>query len=431
MKREEQIEKLVSYFQAGEEEEGKIGIEVEHFVIHADSLAAVNYDDDFGISDILHEFQKEGIEKHEEGEHLLSLTAAEFDITLEPGGQLEVGIKPQTNVAKLKEIYFDFIARLVPILRKRDYLLVTLGYQPQSQIKEISWLPKYRYKVMANYLGKQGKYAHNMMKGTAAFQVALDYESEIDFVNKFRVATVLTPVLSILCDNAPFFEGEIFSEEALRTIIWNNTDNSRAGIIPDVFSSDFGYRSYANYILGQELILLKTDGEYSATDQRTVEEIFKEEELGQEEIEHILTMVFPDVRAKNFIEIRMTDSVPPKCFLALAAFWKSIFYNQENLAKALEFSEDFTMTDILQAKEDIVELGLKAQFGDYTILEVAKKFLTWARDGLKDEEKNYLRPLEEIVEKEVTLAQQIKNKAKEKGKEKVLREYSLNSLIKK
>ena len=430
MKKKEQIAKLKSFFQQGEQKEETIGMEVEHFVIKEESLEAVDYDDEFGISDILKNFDGPEIEQYQEGEHLLKLVGPDFDITIEPGGQLEVGILPQSSVEELMQVYFDFLNKLIPILNQHNYLLVTFGYQPQSKIDEISWLPKKRYKIMADYLGQQGKYAHNMMKGTAAFQLALDYKSESDFIRKFRVATVLSPVLSILCDNAPFFEGQLFSEQALRNLIWDHTDDNRAGIVKEAFASDFGYRKYAEYILSRELILLKSGGEYTATENLTVEEIFSERELGEEELEHILTMVFPDVRAKQFIEIRMTDSVPPQCFLAVASFWKGILYNDENLNKAVEFIEQFDVTDIINAKQDIIDEGLKAKLGQYSILEVADKFLTWAQAGLGPSEEDYLNPLQEIVSKETTLAQQLKKKAKEFGKRKVVADYSLNSLVK-
>ena len=427
MKVEEQIEKLVSYFKQGEEEVGRIGIEVEHLIISKEDLTAVNYDDSEGIEKILKSFSGGKIKQHKEENQLLSLSASQFDITVEPGGQLEVGIKPQNSIKKLKEIYDNFLSRLLPILEQYNYLLVTLGYQPQSKIKDISWLPKKRYKIMANYLEKEGQYAHNMMKGTAAFQLALDYKSESDFINKFRVAMVLSPVLSILFDNAPFFEGKIFENQALRTLIWNNTDENRTGIIKEVFSDDFGYRKYSQYILSREPILLKSNGNYFSTGQKTAAEIFKDQDLGLEELEHILTMVFPDVRAKQFIEIRMTDSIPPALFLAVVAFWKGIFYNDSILSKAVKFIEDLKVDDVLKAKGDIIEQGLKAQLGDYSILEVANKFLLWAKAGLEDDEQNYLKPLEQIIVEELTPAQKLKEQLKDSSKEKLLLDFSLNA----
>lgn len=46
--------------------------------------------------------------------------------------------------------------------------------------------------------------------------------------------------------------------------------------------------------------------------------------MTEEEIEHMLSMVFPDVRLKNYIEIRMADSLPkeePLHILALTVIF--------------------------------------------------------------------------------------------------------------
>lgn len=429
MGEEKLLKKLSSYFQQGEEEKKKIGMEVEHFVLKENNLEAVDYADQCGISDILEHFQGQEIKQYREDDHLLKLTAPEYDITIEPGAQLEVGIQPQSTIQELETVYFNFLDKLVPILNERDYLLLTLGYQPESKIEDIAWLPKKRYQIMSNYLGQRGKYAHNMMKGTAAFQIAFDYHSEADFVNKFRVATVLSPVLAIVCDNAPFFEGGVFSNEALRTLIWNHTDNSRARIVEEAFASDFGYQKYAQYILTREPILLKSNDRYTATHKKTAAEIFQDRELGREELEHILTMVFPDVRAKQFIEIRMADSLPPRYFLALASLWKGILYNEEILQQVVSFVEQFNAADVITARQDIIAQGLAAQLGDYSILEIADKILTWAHKGLPGEEKHYLKPLQAIVEEEKTLAQKIKQQVTKVGKKEVIKDYSLNSLV--
>ncbi|MGM0502414.1 MAG: glutamate-cysteine ligase family protein [Bacillota bacterium] len=429
MNLEEQIEKLTSYFCQGEQLEEQIGVEVEHLVINKEDLTAVDYDAQQGISDILNNFKDEKIIPHKEQDHLLSLSASEFDITIEPGGQFEVGINPQLSIKAIKEIYFNFLDHLLPLLEEREQLLLTLGYQPQSKINDISWLPKKRYEIMAKYLGKQGEYAHNMMKGTAAFQLALDYKSEQDFIRKFRVAMALSPVMSILCDNAPFFEGEVFEKNALRTLIWGHTDDNRTGIIPRVFAADFGYRSYAQYILTREPILLKSQGEYFATGNKIAAEIFKTKDLEEEELEHILTMVFPDVRAKQFIEIRMSDAMPPDYFLAVVAFWKGILYNESNLDQAVQFIEQFSVEDIVTAKQNIVSNGLKAELGEYNILDVADKFLGWAQSALSEDEVDYLKPLQKIVLRELTPAQQLKEQLSSKSKIEVIKEYSLNSLL--
>nr|WP_282580143.1 glutamate-cysteine ligase family protein [Natroniella sulfidigena] len=353
---------------------------------------------------------QKGWEKNEENGHLVGLTSQQAEVTLEPGGQIEASSHPQKEIKKLEEVYSTFLTDLIPILDKKGYYLITTGYQPKSKIDQIEWNPKQRYQIMSNYLESKGSCAHNMMKGTAALQVALDYEDESDFIHKFRIANALSPLFAILTDNAPVFEGEVYPQQTVRTHIWDNTDPARTGIIEEAFAEDFGYRKYAEYILTREPILLKSNDQYLATGDQTCREIFEEDELGSEELEHILTMVFPDVRLKHFIEIRMTDSIPPDLSWAMVALYKGLFYDQQNLERLYQLVEGFSLEEVLAARKNSMVDGLDAMLGDYKLIDLAAQLLEWAKVGLSDSEVDYLEPLADIIDSKETLADQIKSK---------------------
>jgi len=98
------------------------------------------------------------------------------------------------------------------------------------------------------------------MKGTASIQLTLDYLDEEDYARKFQVTCYLSPLLAILTDNSPIFEGQRYTKHALRTKIWLNCDDDRCGIIPHAFDGDFSYATYAQYIFGLDhpsLLLVK------------------------------------------------------------------------------------------------------------------------------------------------------------------------------
>ena len=48
-------------------------------------------------------------------------------------------------------------------------------------------------------------------------------------------------------------------------------------------------------------------------------------------MEYSLTTVFPEVRLKNFIELRGADGGPWSRVCALPAFWTGILYDEDNL----------------------------------------------------------------------------------------------------
>lgn len=205
-----QIREIASYFKANEKskEDFKIGMEFEHFVIDKESLETISYYGESGVEETLKELEKHGWNGEDEGEYLLSLRNGNKVITLEPGSQLEFSVKPQKNIEDLEKEYMEFLNQIIPILDRKNQGLIAIGYHPVTRIDQIKLLPKKRYDYMFEYFKTKGTHAHNMMKGTASLQVAIDYKSEKDYIKKFKVANALSPVLYAMFDNGYYFEGK-------------------------------------------------------------------------------------------------------------------------------------------------------------------------------------------------------------------------------
>ena len=315
-----------------------------------------------------------------------------------------------------------------PTLNKKNQLILSLGYQPESKISEIPFITKERYKFMSEYLGKRGKYAHNMMKGTASLQIAVDYCSEEDYIKKFRVSNALSPIISYFFDNAPFFEGEIWSKNTLRVDIWNNCDDDRCKLVPNSLDKVFGYEAYAEYILNAPPIIIEKNGEFEFTGDRLLREIYNPEEFTEKDLEHILTMYFPDVRTKKFIEIRMADSVPYPLNIGGAALFKGLLYHEENLEYLFKKFKYLTNHRVRDLKKEVIELGKDVKIMEKNIIEVCKEILNLAEGGLDTEEAKYLLPFKEMLKKEKTPGLMIKEKL-HLGKNKALENTILNNLI--
>lgn len=394
-----QIEEIANYLKNGEKtiEDFKLGIEFEHFVIDKNTLRTIPYYGENGVGETLRELEKKGWEGRYEGEYILELNKDNKTITLEPGSQLELSIDAKSNIEDIEKEYLEFLEEIIPVLDNKNQALIPVSYHPETKIEEIKLLPKKRYDIMFNYFKTKGKHAHNMMKGTAALQVSLDYKSEEDYRRKFRVANALSPVLYALFDNGFYFEGEQWNKYNLRTHIWNNCDNDRSGIVDNALEDDFGYKKYAEYILSRPPIFMIKDGEIIPTGEKRVKDILDPKDYDKKELEHILTMFFPDVRTKKYIEIRMMDSVPYPLNFAGVSLLKGIFYNENNLGKVYKFIKDITIEDIKRAKEDIIEKGLRGQLKDKTVLEVGKWLVELAKEGLSQDEVRYILPLEKML----------------------------------
>lgn len=400
MEYKRQITEIKKYFKNHEKqkESFKLGVELEHFVIDKNTFKTISYYEKNGVEETLKLLEAGGWTGIYEGEYLLGLKKGNKTITLEPGSQLELSIDADINIKNIENEYREFIREITPLLEEKGQMLITTGYHPETKIDEIKLLPKDRYDLMFDYFKDKGKNAHNMMKGTAALQVSIDYSSEDDYRKKFTIANAISPVLYALFDNSFYFEGQEWKKHNLRTNIWNNCDINRAGTVEGALEEDFGYEKYAKYILNRPPIFMIKNREIIATGEKKVRELFDPNDYNIDELEHFLTMFFPDVRTKGFIEIRQMDSVPYTLALSAVALIKGIFYNNENINKVYEKVKDLNIDDIMMAKRDIIENGLEAKLKGKDILKFASWLIKLAKSGLDETELKYIDPLKLMVE---------------------------------
>lgn len=404
------VRRFAEFIKSGEKnpDDLKLGLELEHFVVYEKNLNSVSYFGIDGVESSLEEFSKNAKNVIKENGHIIEVDKDDYYITLEPGSQLEISIEKTSSIEKINEIYQKFLKEFLPILKKKEQTLINLGYHPVTRIDEIRLTPKERYNIMYEYFNSKGKYAHNMMKGTAATQVSIDYTDEVDYAKKIRVSNALSPVLFALYENAYFFDGKPSENHCTRALIWENCDDDRTGIIPGTLRDNFKYEDYARYILNRPPIFTVRNGEIIKTYDKNTIEIIDEDNLTYDEIRHIFSMFFPDVRTKTYIEIRMMDSVPFEYALSSVALIKGLLYNEKNLNYLFEKTKKIDEKEVKMAKKEIIKNGLFSKYGEYKIIDISKELLNLAYDGLEDSEKNYLIPLENLINEEINLYERTK-----------------------
>ncbi len=405
----------------------KVGAEFEHFIIKKETMEAVNYDDYNGIKKILEDMESKGWIGVFENKNIIGLKKNNKRITLEPGGQFEFSSSPAENIKNLECQYLEFLDDILPICENYGYLLICLGYQPESGINDISWVPKKRYRFMSKYLKNKGEYAHNMMKGTASLQVAIDYKSEKDFKRKMQAAYLLSFLLSSFFDNSPFFEGGIYDKRMLRTKIWENCDDDRCGVIPGVLSDDFGFEQYAEYILNTvPIITLDREGgiRYNI---KSLYKLYSPEKWNFKQFYHTFSMVFPDVRAREFIEIRFVDALKYPLNIACVAFIKNIFYNKELLNYVLNDFSEIDEIKLNMLRNKMIKTPKLNFYDNKNIFKEIKKLYNKVVEKAHDHEKKYLKYLEYYIEKEITPRDYILNMLKNNGKKNVMKNISNNN----
>jgi glutamate--cysteine ligase len=422
MDREKKIERIVQIIQSGEKkkENFKIGVELEHIIVKKHSFHTVSYYEEKGIETILKKLLEKNYTPKYENNYLVGLKGEMVDISLEPAGQLELSIYPYKNIKEIETIYISFLQDIIPILEEQNQLLMAIGYHPKTTINTLPFNPKKRYEFMSDYFKAKGKLAHNMMKGTASLQVGIDYENEEDFIKKFKVANYLSPIFYLITDNAPIFEGNIYEKNSIRSTIWEDTDKDRCGIVPGSIDKYFGYKEYAEYILNTSPIFIEEGKESVLIGNKKAEEIINYLTTTDGELEHILSMVFPDVRVKKYIEIRSADTLPFPYNLSYIALIKGIFYNEIALNYLYQLAKEANEEKIINSKKSIADKGFEGRFGGITTRDFAPVLFDLAKQGLNEEEKACLIPLEKLVLRQKTPAMLSKELVRKLGLEGLL-----------
>ncbi|QVK19088.1 glutamate--cysteine ligase [Mycoplasmatota bacterium] len=410
-----QIELIEAYFKQNEKNKRDfmMGAEFEYFVVDKKTLKVISYDGENGVLSTLTNLLHKGYDGIYDEHHLVGLKKGQSTITLEPGSQLEISLKPEKEIAFLESEYKKICMDIIPILETKNQTLIATGYQVHSRLDEVSLIPKRRYHRMYEYFKSCGIYAHHMMKQTASTQICIDYESESDYQKKYRILNTLSPIFYTFFDNAPFFESETFPKQCIRSQIWDNCDENRCGIIKNSISDDFSYKGYANYLLNQSIIIRDDVN----TSQSLYRDLLNPNHV--DELEQALSMVFPDVRTRKFIEVRMIDSLPYPLNLSVVAFFKGLFYDEANVNELYQFLKKINIEDVLNAKLKIVEYGIDTNLKDYSIYEVMKYLYTLSYKGLNNKEKKYLLPLMNLIQLKQT-PQQLTKTQLNLGKSKAL-----------
>lgn len=423
---EDKVEKIVEFIKSGEKDEKdfKVGFEVEHFVVDKNSLETVRYEGENGIHQSLEELKDLGYEGIYEGEYIMGLHKDGASISIEPAAQFEISLDSQNSIDKLFETYKKTMAEIIPIFDKKGQLLVEVGYQVKDKIADIPRIPKDRYKFMYEYFEKYaGPMAHNMMKGSASLQVAIDYSDEDDFRKKYFLANALAPFFYSIFDNAYIFEGEVYENHNIRQTIWENCDKDRTGIYPFSFDNDLSYEKYAKKILETPSIFMKKDGKDIATNEKTFEEIF-DQDLSDEMVFHALSIVFPDVRVKKYIEIRMPDNMPFPYNFAAVSLIKNIFYDKEVLDYGYNLLAGFTYQKAQDLKKITVLRGIQAMYED-------KKIYEWMLEiiGQIKEDRKYIDPLRDLLKEQKT-PRDIYEELYKESPQRAVYEFSVNKFVK-
>jgi glutamate--cysteine ligase len=404
--------------------EWRVGTEHEKHVFRRDPLRPVPYEGDDGIRALLAGIEaRTGWHPFYDREYPIGLRNDEIagGISLEPGGQFELSGSPQQTMHDAEAELNAHLDDCRTVGGPLNIHFLGLGVTPFWSVAEIPAMPKSRYGIMTPYMDKVGTLGTSMMYRSATVQSNLDFSDEADMIKKLRVSVALQPVVTALFANSPFVDGQPSGYLSYRSHIWLDTDKARTGMLPFVFEEGFGFERYADYALDVPMYFVTRGGRYVDVAGESFR-AFLHGELPQlpgekptvKDWENHLSTLFPEVRLKQFLEMRGADMGDAAAVLALSALWVGLLYDASSLDAAWELVKDWTTDEREMLRNQVPRTAIHTRLRNRTVAEIGDDILALACEGLErrasldaagHDETRYLAPVEETLERRKTPAE--------------------------
>ncbi|RSS80308.1 ergothioneine biosynthesis glutamate--cysteine ligase EgtA [Streptomyces sp. WAC06614] len=233
--------------------------------------------------------------------------------TVEPGGQLELSSPPAASLGQcLADLQADLTAVRAALL-ERGLLLRGLGHDPRPFARRLLTAP--RYEAMEAYFDRTGPAGRTMMRSSASVQVCVDAGHEepgpLGHVRRWRLAHLLGAVLVAAFANSPG-RGPYAGRRCARQAVWDDLDPHRVLAPPlDVPPRE----AWTRHALDTEVMCIRSDGDgpWPVPRGLTFRDWLRSggpRPPTAEDLDYHLTTLFPPVRPRGHLELRMIDAQP-------------------------------------------------------------------------------------------------------------------------
>tara|TARA_B100002019_G_scaffold37057_1_gene31021 strand:+ start:1016 stop:2308 length:1293 start_codon:yes stop_codon:yes gene_type:complete len=413
-------ETIINYFNSGikKTEDFRIGIEHEKFLFDLKTNQRIDYKKILEMFSALMEF---GWKPIKEKENIIGLSKDGRNITLEPGNQIELSGAKLINIHEACAESQDYLFELNQVAKKLNIKIVSAGFDPISSLKQIPNNPKQRYQLMTRDMPEGGQLSLDMMYRTCGTQLNIDYDSEKDFIKKFKVVNSLVPISIALFANSSIVEKKNSGFLSYRSKVWQNT--SRGGL-PAVFFDEMNFEKYAHFIIKSSMLFIENENTYISGKKYTFEDFIngKINEINnrlptEKDLTTHLSTIFTENRLKKYIELRSMDACGWDCLCSGPAYNIGILYG--NLDETYELISKWDKNKIINAYLEAPKNGFNTQLMGKDLLHWTKLLLEISRKGLENRDilnknnKNeslFLNHLNQIVENKMTNAHHMINK---------------------
>jgi glutamate--cysteine ligase len=407
-------EQIIEYFQSGikETKDFKIGIEHEKFLFDTKENKRIDYPKVKEMFTALTEF---GWNPIFEKENIIGLNKGGKNITLEPGNQIELSGDKLNHMHEACAESQDYLFELKQVTKKLDIKIVSAGFDPISKLEDIPNNPKQRYELMTKDMPLGGELSLDMMYRTCGTQLNIDYNSEEDFIKKFKLANSIVPISIALFANSSIVEKKNSNYLSYRSKVWQST--SRGGL-PKLFFENLNFEKYAEFVMNFPILFIQHNDQYISGKKYTFKDFMdgKIEEIGnrlpaETDLTTHLSTIFTENRLKKYIELRSMDTCGWDCLCAGPAFNIGMLYG--NLDEAYELISSWETDKIINAYLEAPQKGFNAQLMGKDLLYWTSTLLDISRKGLEkrdiiskkgNNETIFLNHLQNVVDNKTTNA---------------------------
>ena len=407
-------EQIINYFKSGikQTKDFRIGIEHEKFLFNNIDNKRIDYSKIKEMFSALLEF---GWNPILEEKNIIGLNKGGKNITLEPGNQIELSGDKLSNIHEACAESQDYLFELRQVTEKLGINIVSAGFDPISKLNEIPNNPKQRYKLMTKDMPLGGELSLDMMYRTCGTQLNIDYNSEEDFIKKFKVVNSIVPISIALFANSAIVEKKKSNYLSYRSKVWQST--SRGGL-PKLFFEDLDFEKYAEFSINFPILFIQHEGAYIPGRKYTFKDFMegKINEIGnrlptESDLTTHLSTIFTENRLKKYIELRSMDTCGWDCLCSGPAFNIGILYG--NLNEVYELISTWDKDKVINAYLEAPKKGFNTQLMGKDLLHWASTLLDLSKKGLEDRDilnkhgKNetlFLNHLQKVIDEKTTNA---------------------------
>lgn len=376
-------------------EVGKIGIELEAFPYTFSNenkpIPVPLNDQNFPLMDRLASLSQEKSAEFIYGGAQLDkiLYPNGTSIQFEPGGQVEIATAPHPSFSDL-EVDLESKQQIFDQLTAENQIhFGQYGTNPWFQNSEIGLqLQKPRYQALEAYLDKISPFGRQMMRQTCSLHVNLDLGDDKEIqVKRILISNLLVPFIAAIFANSAHLGGKATGKLSYRRMLWQQLDPLRTGLFPklenvkSIHKEDL-VQAYEKLIWNAPLVFVPDFGSqefsYPFTFQNWVKNPIQSTSPNLNHLKNHISLLFPEVRMKGFLEIRTADSLPRKWQLTPAYFLAGILYSNSHLDQAFELLA--SLSPKIQQQLEMCTDGLKSEL----LFQPAKELMEIAIHGLKE-----------------------------------------------